>query len=134
MGSTPIQKFPYATTYGECTLTFIISDDMREKIFFDSWMEIVQPTTDYNFQYKTNYMVDISINQYDVTNKLSYSAVLREAFPLSINEMSLSWSSEDVHKLQVQFAYTNWIGSYTNALQNRIVSSGVTGLLNTLTQ
>ena len=134
MGSAPVEKFPYHVSYGECSLTFIISDDMREKIFFDSWMDIINPTTDYNFQYKSNYMVDITINQYDVTNELSYSAILREAFPLSMTQLSLDWQTEGFHKLQIQFAYTNWIGSYVNALQNKIVSAGLTGILNTLTQ
>ena len=134
MGSAPIEKFPYHTSYGESSMTFLISDDMREKIFFDSWMDIVNTTTDYNFQYKTNYMVDITINQYNVSNELTYSAVLREAFPLNMNQLDLEWSSEEFHKLQIQFSYTNWIGSYANALQNKVVTSGLTGILNTLTQ
>lgn len=134
MGSAPIEKFPYHTSYGESNMTFIISDDMNEKIFFDSWMDIVNPTTDYNFQYKTNYMVDITINQYNTSNQLTYSAILREAFPLAMNQLDLDWTSEEFHKLQIQFAYTNWINNYSDALQNKVVTSGFTGILNTLTQ
>lgn len=133
MGSAPIEKFPYHTNFGECTLTFIISDNMSEKIFFDSWMEIINPTTDYNFQYKSNYAVDMSINQYDVTNKVSYTATLYETFPISFNAMGLDWTSEGFHKLSVTFSYKQWIGSYANSLQQNIVSKGLTGILNTFT-
>ena len=30
IGSAPIEKFPYHVSYGESTMTFLISDDMRE--------------------------------------------------------------------------------------------------------
>lgn len=134
IGSAPIEKFPYHTSYGESTMTFIVSDDMREKIFFDSWLDIINPTTDYNFQYKSNYATDITINQYNVNNQLTYSVVLRDAFPLAINQLDLEWSSESYHKLEIQFVYTNWINNYSNALQQKITNAGLTGLINTITQ
>jgi hypothetical protein len=115
-------------------MTFIVSDDMREKIFFDSWLDIINPTTDYNFQYKSNYATDITINQYNVNNQLTYSVVLRDAFPLAINQLDLEWSSESYHKLEIQFVYTNWINNYSNALQQKITNAGLTGLINTITQ
>jgi hypothetical protein len=133
MGSAPIEKFPYHTSYGECTLTFIVSDDMSEKKFFDSWMDTINPTTDYNFQYKSNYSVDMNINQYDITNQLTYTATLYEAFPISINDMELQWQSEDYHKISVVFSYKRWVGSYANSLQQSIVRAGLSGLLNTVT-
>jgi hypothetical protein len=52
IGSAPVEKFPYHTNYNEVSMTFIVSDDMNEKIFFDAWMELMNPTTDFNFQYK----------------------------------------------------------------------------------
>ena len=133
MGSAPVEYFPYHTNYQMSTMTFIVTSDMNEKVFFDSWMDIVNPTTDYNFQYKSNYMVDITINQYNVANQLTYSIVMREAFPLAMNQLDMEWSSDEFHKLQIQFAYTNWINNYNSALQNKVVTSGLTGILNTLT-
>jgi len=133
MGSAPIEKFPYYTAFGEVNFTFIVTDDMAEKIFFDSWMEIINPTTDYNFQYKSNYAVDISVNQYDVTNQISYTATLYEAFPTAINSLSLDWSSDGHHKLTIVFAYKQWVGNYTNSLKQNIVTKGLSGLLNNIT-
>jgi len=134
IGSAPVEKFPYQTMYGEVTFTFIISDDMSEKIFFDSWMDTINPTTDYNFQYKSNYAVDMNVNQYDVTNQLTYTATMYEAFPIAINDMELDWQSEEFHKLTVVFCYKRWVGSYSNSLQQNIVNAGLGGLLNTVTQ
>jgi hypothetical protein len=111
-GSTKIynveEKYPYQTTYGDITLTFIISDDMSEKKFFDAWLEWINPSTNMNMKYKKDYVVPIMIYQYDVRNKISYSVELLDAFPVSTNGMNLDWSSDGTHKLTVTFAYTRW--------------------------
>lgn len=134
MGSAPVEKFPYHTTYGEVTLDFIVSDNMNEKIFFDTWMELINPTTDFNMQYKANYAVDISINQYDVKGGLTYSAVLQEAFPIDINQMDLNWSSVDsYHKLSVVFAYKQWNNNTVKSLMSGIKTGVLTGIINNLT-
>jgi hypothetical protein len=129
IGSAPVEKFPYQTTYNEMTLDFIVSDDMKEKIFFDSWMDLINPTTDYNFQYKTNYSVDMSINQYDVTNKPTYTATLIEAFPMQINQLDLDWTSDNYHRLSVTFAYTNWQEGTVIANLKNLGSQVLGGLL-----
>lgn len=102
------EKYPYQTTYGDITLTFIVSDDMSEKKFFDAWLDWINPSTNQNMRYKTEYVVPITIYQYDVRNKISYSVQLLDAFPVSTNGMNLDWSSDGSHKLTVTFAYTRW--------------------------
>lgn len=102
------EKYPYQTTYGDITLTFIVSDDMSEKKFFDAWLDWINPSLSMNMKYKTEYVVPITIYQYDVQNKISYSVQLLDAFPVSTNGMNLDWSSDGTHKLTVTFAYTRW--------------------------
>ena len=133
MGSAPVEKMPYQTTYGESSFTFIVSDNMNEKIFFDAWMELINPTTDYNFQYKTNYAVDISINQYDVTNNLTYAAVLKDAYPLLVNQLDMQWGSDGYHKLTVQFSYRQWNNNTVSALGQSVKNAALNGLLNNIT-
>jgi len=133
MGSAPVEKFPYQTTYGESTFTFMVSDNMNEKIFFDAWMDLINPSTDYNFQYKANYAVDVSINQYDVSGELTYAAVLRESFPLAINQLDLEWSSDGYHKLAVVFAYKQWNNNTVSSLSQSMKNAALNGLLNNIT-
>ena len=104
----PVEKYPYLTTYNDLDLTFIVSDDMREKILFDEWIELINPKTTNNFSYKEEYSTDILINQYDLSNNLTYSAKIIKAYPMSMNQMDLDWSSDGYHKLMVTFAYTRW--------------------------
>lgn len=133
IGSAPVEKMPYRTLYNESTLVFIVGDDMKEKVFFDSWMELINPTTNFNFQYKANYAVDISVNQYDVSNNLTYSAVLREAFPVAINQLDMDWSNEGYHKLAIVFAYKQWNNNTVQSLGQTIVQGAITGLVNDIT-
>jgi hypothetical protein len=107
-GSNPIEKYPYQTTYNDIDMTFIISGDMKEKEFFDAWMEVINPTDRFNFAYKNTYSTEIYVKQYDVTNNLKYSIVLHEAYPIAVNQLDLDWNSQDYHKLIVVFAYTYW--------------------------
>ena len=132
MGSAPIEKFPYHTMYQDSTFTFILSDDMNEKIFFDAWMELMNPTTDFNFQYKSNYAVDITVNQYDLEGNLTYAGVLQEAFPVDVNQLDMEWSSEGYHKLGVVFAYKQWQNSTVSSLLQNLKTTALTGLINGL--
>ena len=110
------EKFPYMSSYNDLSLTFIVSDDMNEKKFFDAWLNWINPNTNYNVKYKQDYSVALRINQYDVQNKVSYSVDLIDAYPIAVNGMDLNWSSDGYHKLTVTFAYTSWRDNSYKAL------------------
>ena len=125
IGSTPVEKYPYQTTYNDIDLSFIIDDDMNQKMFFDAWLNFINPNYNYNFRYKGDYVTSITINQYDVTNQLSYSVDLIDAYPISMNQMDLDWSSDGPHKLNVTFAYTQWKNNSLQALGMELVEAGL---------
>ena len=104
----PTEKFPYMTTFNDLDLTFIVDDDMSQKILFDSWLEHINPLSTNNYRYKEDYSADIRINQYSVDNLLTYSVNVIDAYPISVNQLDLDWSSDGHHKLSVTFAYTRW--------------------------
>jgi hypothetical protein len=130
IGSNPIEKYPYLTTYNDIDLTFIVEDNMKQKLFFDRWLELINPSFNFNYQYKQNYATVININQYDSTNNLTYSVDLFDAYPISVNQLDLDWSSDGYHKLSVTFAYTRWQNnSLQNLLQN-ILQDGIASAVN----
>ena len=104
----PVEKFPYLMTYNDLDLTFMITDDMKQKYFFDKWFELVNPASTNNFGYKSDYSADLLITQYDVANRPSYSVHIIDAYPISMNQLDLDWSSDGYHKLVITFAYTRW--------------------------
>jgi len=116
IGSAPIEKFPYHSTYSDVTLDFISSSGMDERVFFDAWLDYINPSTDFNFNYKSTYAVDLLITQYDMAGNKTYQSKLIDAYPVTINQMDLSWNTEDVHKVTVQFTYTYWLNNNINPL------------------
>jgi len=121
----PVEKFPYQTTFNDIDLTFIIEDDMNQKVFFDAWLNYINPQYNNNFRYKSDFSTIITVNQYDVTGQLSYSVDLVDAYPISMNQLDLSWGDDGYHKLSVSFAYTYWKNNSLQALGMQLVDAGI---------
>lgn len=110
----PVASTPAA--FADITLTFICAGDMWEKKLFDRWMNSVIPINNYNPRYKDEYTTSkIEINQYtevaDEVNMKSqkiYSAILFNAFPVSVGALSLNWADDGIHRLPVTFKYDYW--------------------------
>ena len=120
----PTEKFPYQPNYNEMSMAFLVSESMAEKQFFDAWMDLINPVTNFNFKYKSEYVTPITINQYAQTGEKIYSIDLIDAFPLTVNQLDLDWSSDSNHKLMVSVAYTYW---RNNSIQN-VLNSAVTSI------
>lgn len=125
----PVEKFPYLSTYNDIDLTFIIDDNMETKVFFDAWLNYINPTYNYDFKYKESYATTITVNQYDVRNKQSYSVDLIEAYPISMNQLSLDWNSDSIHKLTVTFAYTSWKNNSLQSFGMEVAEAGLRDVL-----
>jgi hypothetical protein len=125
IGSNPVEKYPYLTTYSDIQLTFMVDDDMSQKIFFDAWLNFINPTYNYNFRFKSDYATPITINQYDVTNKISYSINLWDAYPVNVEQLDLDWAADGYHKLRVTFAYTYWQNNSLQAYGMQLVDAGL---------
>jgi hypothetical protein len=128
----PIEKYPYLTSFTDIDLTILIDDDMNQKVLFDAWLNYINPQYNNNFRYKGDYATILTVNQYDVTNKLSYSVNLYDAYPISINQMDLNWSDESVHKLVVTFAYTYWQNNSLQAAGMQLVDAGINSFVSAI--
>ena len=116
----PSEKMPHRSAYDDVTMTFIVTDAMEEKKVFDSWLNLINPVDNWNIEYKTNYVSDIIITQYDLMGNPSYSIKLIEAYPLVVNQLDLDWSNEFVyHKLSVVFTYRYWVSIDTNSVDGQ---------------
>jgi uncharacterized membrane protein len=72
-------------------------------------MDIINPTQSWNFNFKKNYVTDIVITQYDMSDNEIHNVKIIDAFPIAVNQLDLDWSNDNnYHKLTVTFAYTYW--------------------------
>lgn len=102
------EKYPYMSSYNDISLTFIVSDDMSEKKFFETWINYIHPSATFNFKYKEDYSTGIIITQYDLKKTPTYTIRLLKAYPIAVNPLSLDWGSDGYHKLTVTFVYDYW--------------------------
>lgn len=112
-------KFGYDVTYSDVGLTFLCGADLGEKSFFQAWQSSIIGNHSRNqdirrhqsLGYYDDYTGSIGIIQYDESGKAVYTMALAEAYPVVVNSLPLSWSSEDLHRLTVQFAFKHFIES-----------------------
>lgn len=121
----PVEKHPYLTTYNDIDLTFIVDDDMQQRLLFDGWLNYINPTYNYNMRYKENYATTLTINQYNVSNEKTYAVSLMDAYPVSMNQLDLDWNGDGYHKLTVTFAYTYWKNLSLQALGMDLLDAGL---------
>jgi hypothetical protein len=122
----PLNKVPYGgQTYGDLTISIIMSEDMREKEYFEVWQNSIVNTgafeigstqrdfygytqSKFNTKYFDDYLGTVIIRQYGSAGELRSIYTMDEAYPIIINPVSMSWGADDVAKLSVTFAYHNY--------------------------
>lgn len=110
-------KIGYDVIYPDVTMTMICGADLGEKSFFQAWQSMIvgnhsrnaDITRHQSIGYYKDYVSSVAIVQYDTENKPVYALGLAEAYPIIINSMPLSWSSEELHRLTVQMTYKHFI-------------------------
>jgi hypothetical protein len=116
----PINKVPVGQTYGDASITFLLSQDMREKEYFEAWQQEMIDTgafedqndgytfSKFNVKYFFNYAGVVNIRQYGDNGELHSIHQLNEAYPIIMNPISMSWNTTEPARLSVGFAYRNY--------------------------
>lgn len=102
----PIRKLAYGGIHDDITLTFILSDDLKEREVFYKWLDLISSDITGNAEYYDEYVVSFTITTFNKNGKPNSVATILEAFPKSMGEVQLSWDENDsVSTLEVTFAY-----------------------------
>jgi hypothetical protein len=73
-------------------------------------------------------MTPIKVIQYDDFIKQIYAVELIDAFPIGVSAQSLSWSDDNFHRLQVQFAYQKYKPVYTGSYDIAAAATALFGV------
>lgn len=111
----PSFKIPHMPEYQDITLRFMCSSFMWERYFFDAWMYMVMDPVTNNFNYKSEYAVDMVITSFTNSSTMTsstdlgdpnYTSRLLDAFPISITEQSLGYDiNNSIQTIEVTFSY-----------------------------
>lgn len=117
----PSQLLPYNSKYSnEMTLTLLTRGKALERQLFDDWMEVINPTNSFDFNYATSYYSKIQVFQLGIAPsarstqqppnapEANYLWELHQAWPISVNEQAVTWADAEVLRLQVTFTYRYW--------------------------
>ncbi len=123
--TTPTQDFVFPKFVGynvsldDVSMRIILSEDLAEKIYFEEWLDAVSGSYrtgetsanmfDYGFydDYALNTIIEIT--QYDTTGIETHRHTLREAFPISVGSVDLSWEEDSIMYLDVTFKYRYYV-------------------------
>tara|TARA_Y100000310_G_scaffold18977_1_gene18617 strand:+ start:136 stop:768 length:633 start_codon:yes stop_codon:yes gene_type:complete len=116
----PIRKRPYSQFFTDAAFTFMGTRHMPEKKFFDSWMDSIQDPDTFDFEYYNNFTTNVTVTQFDVTNKPVYQCTLIEAWPLNIGAIALDWGATNEYpRLTVTMAYRRWKDDFQKEISGR---------------
>jgi hypothetical protein len=116
-GLGPQQKFPTNVNFTDVDITFV--DMQKNELWkhFTKWVNGIFDYTGraggdkatYNVEYKKYYETTVDIFVYDNDANLVNVIVLKEAFPNSINDVSLSWGENNrLYEFTVRFTFKEW--------------------------
>lgn len=142
----PIRKVPYGGVYTDVSCTIILSEDMREREYFELWHDKIMGTGvfktggngKYNPSYYDEFTGTVTIRQYGSAGNVSSIYTLNEAYPLSIAAVQMSWAGAEVAKQTIAFAYRDHKCVFNRSDQGRagasfglsIGTGGISGSLN----
>ena len=103
-------KYPYTLIDSEIEMTWVLTNDYYMKTMFDGWLSSIIDMDTYTLGYKNDYATDVIIQQLNVDNIPVYGVKLEKAYPLAVNAIDLSNSSEnEIAKLTVSWAYDKYV-------------------------
>lgn len=140
------ERFAYTRAYDDrADFTFYVNDQYLQLKYFEFWMSYVaneqkaagenggvkSDTYNYRMNFPDNYRTDIFISKFErdfggykaqpgqlqdePKSKLTY--VFKDAYPISINSIPVSYDSSEVLKCTVSFTYSRYyLGEYTLGL------------------
>jgi hypothetical protein len=128
-GYGQIERRPYLPSFNPMTLSFIVDQKSTIIAYFRDWTNgivnhdissgiygtgnaALQPNEMVAMPYQLNYKDDYICKQmqiyvYDYQNKKQIKVTLYDAYPLSTNDVNLSWGDTETMKYNVTMQYTN---------------------------
>ena len=105
----PIRSIVTGYSFGDISATFQCSTDMREKKYFETWQRLSFNPQTFAIGYYNDYVGSVEIHSLDEQNNRRYGVKLIEAFPVSIDQQSLSYAENTSYQtIGVNFKYRYW--------------------------
>lgn len=112
VGGGPALKLPYDVTYNDITLSIICAKDMKERGFFEEWMDNIIGPGGNNasglVSYYSEYALGtkLEVTQLDEKNGGIFHYELYDVYPTALTPMNASWEETNTYqRFGVTLAY-----------------------------
>jgi hypothetical protein len=132
----PSFKMPFQTSYEDMNLTFLCRAQSPERQLFDDWMDLINPVTTFDFNYRDDYACQIDIFQFSEqdmkrgygTMDPEYMFSLKDAWPVLVSPQQVTWADDQFLRLGVTFTYTKWMRGDLDPTGNLDADSSYTAI------
>lgn len=135
----PSFKMPFQTSYEDINLTFLCRSKALERELFDNWMDLINPVTTFDFNYRDDYACQIDIFQFSEYDKENYGSsdpeymfTLHDAWPVLVHPQAVTWADDQFLRLGVTFTYTRWTRGNLNPSPSMDANSSYTAITTNL--
>jgi len=111
-GNGLILNIPYGLNTQEinCIHTVDANGEMLKRFFdWSNYIVNIDGDRKYTARYLDEIVADMIINIYDLEGEIVRVYKLFDAYPLSVNPITMSWSSNEIVKLDVNYRYKTFI-------------------------
>lgn len=118
----PARNMPYEPIYsGEMNISIILSADLRERTFFEDWLNTIVNPTNYKFSYYDDYVSNMTITPLTKSDTTHTQFVVEEVYPKSIGDIQMGYDKDnDFLKMDITLSYRKYRPEYTKALESSI--------------
>jgi hypothetical protein len=112
VGGGPALKLPYDITYNDINLQIICSEDMRERNFFEIWIDKIVGAPGRSNAGLLAYFQDyargviLQVSQLDSSGKSLFTYQMNDIYPIALTPMTASWEEINTYqRFGVTLAY-----------------------------
>lgn len=115
VGGGPAMKLPYDVTYNDMVLSIICSADMKERIFFENWIDKIIGYGGSNhaglLAYYNDYALGVKlfVEQLDEQGNILLGYEMHDVYPIAITPMNATWEETNTYqRFGVTLAYRHY--------------------------
>ena len=105
----PQREQAQGVTFGSVNSRFICSSDLRERVFFETWQDMMFNEESWEMRFYKDFIGDVTVHQLDRQLKERYGLKLKEVFPKIINQQELGYIINDNYQtVTVELMFHSW--------------------------
>lgn len=116
----PPRKIAYGQIGTDVSVTFLLSKSMAERDVLMTWQDAAVGNSRrlvgsaavsgvFDVSYYDDYVGGLDIVKHDEAGKVRARVSLREAYPITVGDVNLSWASDDIALVTATFTYRYYV-------------------------